>query len=214
MTFNLIKLVNKKAVFGLTGAVAFSALTIGQSFADPITVVSWGGSYGKAQDAALFTDASKNSGIKINRESGASMSKVVLQVESGAVTWDLVVSGSGGCAAAAAKGALEKIDFNVVDVSNFLPNTYTDYCIGSDVFATVFAWNTDKYGEPGTPGAPNSWADFWDVKKFPGTRSYRLNNVDGALEPAVMAMGVAPEKVYDFLSTEDGIKKQLIKSVS
>ena len=57
-------------------------------------------------------------------------------------------------AAAAAKGALEKIDFNVVDVSDFLPNTYTDYCIGSDVFATVFAWNTEKYGEPGSSGAP------------------------------------------------------------
>ena len=211
MISNLKKIMNKKTVLGVTGAFAFSALTIGQSSADPITVVSWGGSYGKAQDAALFTDASKNSGIKINRESGASMSKVVLQVESGAVTWDLVVSGSGGCAAAAAKGALEKIDFSVVDVSKFLPNTYTDYCVGSDVFATVFAWNTDKYGEPGTPGAPNSWADFWDVKKFPGTRSYRLNNVDGALEPAVMAMGVAPEKVYEFLSTEDGIKKAIDK---
>ena len=185
-----------------TLAVASAALvSIGANstaFADAVTVVSWGGSYGKAQDAALFTDASKNSGIAINRESGASMSKVMLQVESGAVTWDLVVSGSGSCASAAAAGALEKIDFDVVDVSNFLPNTYTDYCIGSDVFATVFAWNTDKYGEPGSPGAPNSWADFWDVDKFPGTRSYRSNNVDGALEPAVMAMGVPPEKVYEF----------------
>ena len=70
--------------------------------ADPVTVVSWGGSYGAAQDAALFTDASKNSGIAINRESGASMSKTCLQVESGSVSWDLVVTGSGGAASAAA----------------------------------------------------------------------------------------------------------------
>jgi len=68
--------------------------------ADPVTVVSWGGSYGAAQDAALFTDASKNSGIAINRESGASMSKTCLQVESGSVPWDLFVTGSGGSAAA------------------------------------------------------------------------------------------------------------------
>ena len=40
----------------------------------------------------------------------------------------------------------------------------------------------------------NSWADFWDVKKFPGTRAIRLNNVDGVLEPAVMAMGVTARK--------------------
>ena len=192
-------------------ATAFSSLLAGSAFADAVTVVSWGGSYGKAQDAALFTDASKDSGIAINRESGASMSKVMLQVESGAVIWDLVVTGSGGAANAAKNGALEKIDFNVVDVSNFLDNTYTDYCIGSDVFATVGAWNTEKYGEPGTPGAPNSWADFWDVEKYPGTRSLRLNNVDGVLEPAVMAMGIPPEEVYDFLSSEGGIDKAIDK---
>ena len=214
MILNLSIKLSQKIFLGAFCAAMLPFLTIGNAYSDPITVVSWGGSYGKAQDAALFTDASKNSGIEINRESGASMSKVVLQVESNAVTWDLVVSGSGGCAAAAAKGALEKIDFNVVDVSNFLPNTHTDYCVGSDVFAAVFAWNTEKYGEPGSAGAPNSWADFWDVKKFPGTRSYRLNNVDGALEPAVMAMGVAPENVYEFLSTDDGIKKPLIKFVN
>jgi putative spermidine/putrescine transport system substrate-binding protein len=129
MNFKLLKQASQKTFLGAIGAAALSIVAIGAAQADPVTVVSWGGSYGKAQDAALFTDASKNSGIEINRESGASMSKVMLQVESGAVTWDLVVSGSGGCAAAAAKGALEKIDFNVVDVSNFLPNTYTDYCI-------------------------------------------------------------------------------------
>ena len=123
MNFNLSTKRSQKTLLGAVSAAALSVLAIGQAHSDPITVVSWGGSYGKAQDAALFTDASKNSGIEINRESGASMSKVVLQVESNAVTWDLVVSGSGSCAAAAAKGALEKIDFNVVDVSNFLPNT-------------------------------------------------------------------------------------------
>jgi putative spermidine/putrescine transport system substrate-binding protein len=179
--------------------------------ADPITVVSWGGSYGAAQDAALFNDASKNSGIEIIRESGASMSKTCLQVESGAVTWDLVVTGSGGAASAAAKGCLEKIDYSVVDVSTFYPNLYTDYCVGSDVFATVMSWNTDKYGEPGSDTAPKSWADFWDVEKFPGTRAYRANNVDGALEPALMADGVPPEKVYEVLSTEGGIKRAIDK---
>ena len=179
--------------------------------AEPITVVSWGGTYGKAQDRALFTDASNHSGIAINRESGASMTKTCLQVQSGSVTWDLVVTGSGGAAAAAADGCLEKIDYSVVDVSDFYPGLYTDYCVGSDVFATVMAWNTDKYGEPGSPGAPSSWADFWNVKKFPGTRAYRANNVDGALEPALMADGVPPEKVYEVLATPEGKRRAINK---
>ena len=196
-----------KGIFSLS-LLAFSFQT---ASAEPITVVSWGGTYGKAQDRALFTDASNHSGIAINRESGASMTKTCLQVQSGSVTWDLVVTGSGGAAAAAADGCLEKIDYSVVDVSDFYPGLYTDYCVGSDVFATVMAWNTDKYGEPGSPGAPSSWADFWDVKKFPGTRAYRANNVDGALEPALMADGVPPEKVYEVLATPEGKRRAINK---
>jgi len=196
----------------LGALIAASLFNVGQiQAADPITVVSWGGSYGKAQDAALFTDASKNSGIAINRESGASMSKVCLQVESGSVSWDLVITGSGGSASAAAKGCLEKIDYSVVDVSDFIPGMYTDYCVGTDVFASVFAWNTDKYGMPGSATAPKTWADFWDVEKFPGTRAYRANNVDGALEPALMADGVPMDKVYEVLSTKAGMKRAIDK---
>ena len=192
-------------------SISLLAFSFQTASAEPITVVSWGGSYGKAQDRALFTDASNHSGIAINRESGASMTKTCLQVQSGSVTWDLVVTGSGGAAAAAADGCLEKIDYSVVDVSDFYPGLYTDYCVGSDVFATVMAWNTDKYGEPGSPGAPSSWADFWDVKKFPGTRAYRANNVDGALEPALMADGVPPEKVYQVLATPEGKRRAINK---
>lgn len=192
-------------------AALVTLLVSGTSWGAPVTVVSWGGSYGAAQDAALFEDASKNSGIEILRESGASMSKTCLQVQSGAVTWDLVVTGSGGGASAAADGCLEKIDYDVVDVSDFYPNTYTDYCVGSDIFATVMAWNTDKYGEPGSEGAPKTWADFWDVEKFPGTRAYRANNVDGALEPALMADGVPPEEVYEVLSTTEGMERAINK---
>ena len=70
-----------------------------------------------------------------------------------------------------------------------------DYCVGGDVFSTVLAWNTKTYGDKG----PQSWADFWDVKKFPGKRSYR-KGVAGALEPALMADGVPPDKVYEVLS--------------
>ena len=192
-------------------SISLLAFSFQTASAEPITVVSWGGSYGKVQDRALFTDASNHSGIAINRESGASMTKTCLQVQSGSVTWDLVVTGSGGAAAAAADGCLEKIDYSVVDVSDFYPGLYTDYCVGSDVFATVMAWNTDKYGEPGSSGAPSSWADFWDVKKFPGTRAYRANNVDGALEPALMADGVPPEKVYEVLATPEGKRRAINK---
>ena len=87
-----------------------------------------------------------------------------LKVKAGAVTWDIVASGSGSAARAGAEGILEKLDYKVIDTKDFLPNMATDYCVGGDVFSTVLAWNTKTFGENG----PNTWADFWDVTKFPG----------------------------------------------
>jgi len=74
------------------------------------------------------------------------------------------------------------------------------------VFSTVLAYNTKTYGDKG----PQSWADFWDVKKFPGKRSYR-KAVAGALEPALMADGVPMDQVYKVLSAPGGIDRAIKK---
>lgn len=171
-----------------------------------ITIASWGGSYQEAQSKALFVPASANTGIEVNEVTYGGMSDVRLQVQTGQVTLDIVASGSGSAARAAAEGLLEELDYDVIDVSNFYPTLYSPHCVGGDVFSTVYAWNTDTYGMDG----PQSWADFFDVEKFPGKRAYR-GKVAGALEPAIMADGVAPEDVYDVLDSEEGIERALDK---
>lgn len=171
-----------------------------------VTVASWGGSYQEAQHNALFAPASRAMGITVREETYGGMSDVRLKVQAGAVAWDVVSSGSGSAARAAEEGLLEKLDYSVIDVSDFYPTLYTDYCVGSDVFSTVMAWNTATYGDKG----PKSWADFWDVEKFPGTRAYR-SKVAGALEPALMADGVPAKDVYAVLSTPEGIERALNK---
>lgn len=189
----------------MTALAALAAAATGAG-AQEVTIASWGGSYQDAQSKALFQPASEATGIAVTEETYGGMSDVRLQVRTGAVTYDIVVSGTGSAARAAEEGLLEKLDYDVIDVSNFDPSSYTDYCIGGDVFSTVYAWNPEKYGED----ALNSWADFWDVEKFPGTRSYR-GKVAGALEPALMADGVAPEDVYEVLSSEEGIDRAIDK---
>lgn len=171
-----------------------------------VTIASWGGSYQEAQSKALFQPAEAKTGIMVKEESYGGMSDVRLQVNTGQVTLDIVSSGSGSAARAATEGLLEELDYGIIDVSDFYPTLYTEHCVGSDVFSTVYAWNTDTYGEDG----PQSWADFWDVEKFPGKRAYRAK-VAGALEPAIMADGVAPEDVYEVLDSEAGIKRALDK---
>ncbi|MEM7506980.1 MAG: polyamine ABC transporter substrate-binding protein [Pseudomonadota bacterium] len=171
-----------------------------------VTIASWGGSYQEAQSKALFQPAAAATGIEVKEETYGGMSDVKLQVSSGAVTLDIVASGSGSAARAAAEGLLEKLDYSIIDVSNFYPTLKTDYCVGGDVFSTVFAYNTETYGDNG----PKSWADFFDVEKFPGTRALRAK-VAGALEPAILADGVAPEDVYKVLDSEEGIERALDK---
>ena len=185
-----------------------ASLLVSTALADSgtVTIASWGGSYQEAQSKALFEPAAANTGITVKQETYGGMSDVRLQVSSGSVTLDIVASGSGSAARAAAEGLLEKLDYGVIDVSSFYPTLYSDYCVGGDVFSTVYAWNTETYGANG----PNSWADFWDVEKFPGKRAYR-GKVAGALEPALMADGVAPEDVYKVLSSEAGIERAIDK---
>ena len=186
-----------------TAATLFSGNTWAQ---DTVVVASWGGSYQKAQSLALFEPASKAMGITVKEETYGGMSDVRLKVKAGAVAWDIVSSGSGSAARAAAEGLLEPLDYNIIDVSTFYPTLKTDHCVGSDVFSTVMAWNTATYGDEG----PETWADFWDVEKFPGKRAYR-SKVPGALEPALIADGVPLEQVYEVLSSEEGLNRALDK---
>jgi putative spermidine/putrescine transport system substrate-binding protein len=63
--------------------------------------------------------------------------------------------------------------------------------MGTDVWCTVFAYRTDHF----TTSSPQNWADFWDVKTFPGRRAlYKSPAVN--LEAALMADGVPWDKVY------------------
>ena len=196
-----------KTALGTAAALAALSLTAATGFAEgTVTIASWGGSYQDAQSKALFEPAAKSTGIEVKQETYGGVSDVRLKVQAGAVPWDIISSGSGSAARAAAEGLLEPLDYNIIDVSTFYPTLKTAHCVGSDVFSVVGAWNTATYGDKG----PMSWADFFDVEKFPGKRAYR-NKVSGALEPALMADGVAPEDVYKVLDSEEGIKRAIDK---
>ncbi len=182
--------------YGLIGAVAAAALSLfglpGAARAqDSITVVSWGGVYQDAERFALFQPTAKDMGITINEDTLSGLAEIRLQVQSGAVTWDIVELGTSGCVQGAAEGLFEPLDFNVIDVDGLLPSSYDDHWVGVMYYSTVLAWNKDKYGD----NPPKNWADFWDVDKFPGSRAL-YNSADSMLELALMADGVSPDELY------------------
>lgn len=197
----------RRTFTALTATVAAFGLTATTALAGDLTIVSWGGSYQDAQSKAIFQPVAEKMGISIKEESYGGISDVRLQVQAGAVTWDIIDTGSGGGARGFAEGILEPLDYDMIDVSNFVEGTYLPGCVGTITFSTVFAYNTETYSGD---NVPKTWADFWDVEKFPGTRSYR-GKYHGALEPALLADGVPPEKVYEVLDSEEGIKRAIDK---
>jgi putative spermidine/putrescine transport system substrate-binding protein len=200
-------MMHRRTLLGSAAAIAAAGLHSARAEdAQELTVVSFGGAYQAAQSKALFQPAAKALGITVKEATYTGIADLRLQVKAGAVTWDVVTSGSGSAAHAGAEGILEKLDYKIIDVSDFVPGTWQDYCVGGDVFSTVLAYNTKTYGDH----PPQDWADFWDVKKFPGKRSYR-NAVAGSLEPALMADGVPANQVYATLSAPGGIDRAIKK---
>ena len=57
----------------------------------------------------------------------------------------------------------------------------SDYSVAYEFYSSVLAYSQKKFA---AGAAPNSWADFWDVKKFPGKRAFR-REPDGVLEAAL-----------------------------
>jgi putative spermidine/putrescine transport system substrate-binding protein len=102
-------------------------------------------------------------------------------------------------------GLLEKLDFGLIGgKDHYLPQAVADCGVGAVLTAEVLAWDKDKF--PATP----TWADFWDVAKYPGKRGL-FAGVRGNLEIALLADGVAPGDVYKTLSGSDGVDRAFRK---
>ncbi|RYE99723.1 MAG: extracellular solute-binding protein, partial [Oxalobacteraceae bacterium] len=84
-------------------------------------------------------------------------------------------------------GFLEPIGLDAKDYPDLIPEAITPNFLGLDVYSTILAYRTDTLG---AGKGPQSWADFWNVEKFPGRRCLRRSPLD-TLEQALMADGVA-----------------------
>jgi putative spermidine/putrescine transport system substrate-binding protein len=172
---------------------------------EQITFVSQGGAYQKAQTIAILDPAAKKLGITINQDSiPDAWPTMKAQVATGKPIWDVVDVATSFCLRGGAQGIVEKLDFSQIPNAANMPAEYrSPYSVAYEFYSSVLGYSLKKYPDAAT--APQSWADFWDVKKFPGRRSLR-NHPLATLEAALMADGVAPDKLYP-LDVERAFKK-------
>jgi len=161
-------------------------------YAQTVTITTAGGDYGNAIKEAMWAPAAKELGYDVREETQSDgLAALKMQVTSGAITTDIIHLGSPEGAQAAAQSLLEPLDYKIIDANSVPAGAKSDYCYPFDSYGTVMSWNTKTYGDKG----PQSWADFWDVKKFPGPRCL-YDRSFSCLAFAMLADGVRPDKLY------------------
>lgn len=178
-----------------------------------LTFVSYGGAYQEAQTKAWlepFMEANPN--ITIVQEEPTDYAKLQAMVESGNVAWDVVDVGN-DFGLASDEDILEPIDCNVVPCDELRPDLFptTGYRVPDIVYSVVIGYRTAEFGGE----EPTSFADFFDLEKFPGKRG-AFNFVSGGLlEMALLADGVPPDELYPLdleraFAKLDTIKDQIV----
>jgi putative spermidine/putrescine transport system substrate-binding protein len=177
------------------GAAASMALPLGaRAQARQIVVSDPGGPYTTAYRKAFYDPFEKATGIKVvsvAREAQP-LAQFTAMVQTKNYIWDVTtLTNTGEIPILQSRGLLEPIGLKPSDFPGLMPEAVTESWLGVDVYATTIAYRRDKFGANG----PQTWADFWDLKKFPGRRSLRRNPID-TLEQALLADGVPMDKLY------------------
>ncbi len=189
-------------------ATGLVAAMVGSASARDLTVVSWGGSYQDAQRKAYFEPYQKATGNNLIEDSwDGGIGGVRAKVQGGAVPWDVLQVEAEELSIGCDEGLYVPIDWGALGgKDDYLPSAVHECGIGAILWSTVLAYDADKFPD----GGPRSWADFWDVEKFPGKRALRKGPKYN-LEFALMADGVPAADVYALLATPEGVDRAFEK---
>lgn len=180
-----------------------------------LTVVSFGGSYGRASEKAWMEPFEQATGINIDIvDYNGGLAQIRAQVEAGRVFWDVVDMDLADAVAGCDEGLLERLDPSALApapdgtpaVEDYPDGALTECGAGNLRYGTIVAFNTEKFsGE-----RPSTLADYFDLEKFPGRRGMRRFAQEN-LEFALMADGVPPAEVYATLDTPEGVERAFRK---
>lgn len=192
--------------FTLAAGAAFAAPAYIRNLkaAESLIIADPGGSFEMAVKKGFHEPFTKETGVEINQVARKAnpIAQVKAMVETKSYDWDAVYVGNPDAYILGQQGLLEDVDQSGPDFKQ-LPEKVVlglKYIAPVDVPALNNCYNKDKYGK----NPPQGWADFWDVKKFPGRRAMSKRAHENA-EVAMMADGVPPgPEIYKALSAPGG----------
>lgn len=162
---------------------------------EPITVAGFGGALGEAETKAYHNPYMEATGNKINiLEAEASLAALRLQVKNNKVIWDIVEFAGMDMMNGGKEGLLEPMDKTIIDTSHtWKHGDYSgvmEYGVVSNHFTEGIGYLNKNFK------TPPDWADFFDLKKYPGRRAMEKYIQDGTLEHALLGAGVPKEEIY------------------
>lgn len=182
----------------------------GTAFAanDTVTFASWGGAYQEAQKVCYCDPFAARTGITVLQDGPMNEAKFRTMVGAGEPVWDVVDVTHGFLYNGIKADLFEKLDLSKIHVDRISAAYRTDYGIGDIVWSYNIGYSTKVFNEG---DHPKSWADVFDLKRFPGTRTLQASGPQAVLEVAAMADGVPMDQVYQALSTDEGVKGAFAK---
>lgn len=186
--------IGRRDFLAMTAASGLAASAGVPAFAQTreVVVANWGGDTGKAIIAAWMDPFTAETGIKtVNDGSGTAEGKIRAMVDSKKVAWDVMDTGIGTILSLGRDGYLEELDYSVIDRTKVPDGFAYQYGIANYLFSYVLAFDKNKFKDK----QPTGWADFWNLRDFPGKRAIR-KDLQGTLEIALMADGVPFDKIY------------------
>jgi putative spermidine/putrescine transport system substrate-binding protein len=159
----------------------------------PVTAFVFGGVWKKSAITAFGEPFTKQTGIPVVYQDPYTFAKLRAMHEAKAMQIDVVSVQGGEIFQAKRMNMIMPLDFNVIDRSALSERQLRHgNAIGGHTLSYVICYNKKKW-----PGEhhPKSWADFWDVQKFPGRRVLRREEVWSS-EAALKADGVKDSEFY------------------
>jgi putative spermidine/putrescine transport system substrate-binding protein len=188
--------------------LAASTAVASSSDARELTVVGWGGPIMEKMQKAFLDPHKAETGIEYRMdEYNGEFAKIRSMVETNNVIWDVIQVEHPELVRGCEEGLFARIDPSKVGGEDrYIKGAIEECGVGQIVWSMVYAYNADTI----TGDGPKNWADFWNVEKWPGKRGLR-QSAKPTLEAALLADGVASDKLYEVLSTDAGVDRAFAK---
>lgn len=192
-------------------ALAIAASSVAFAQEKTLVIAGTGGASQDAARSAWYQPFSKETGIRVVEDDyDQKLSQIRAQIEANNVKWDVVTVPILVLYAGCAEGMFEKVEWNKLLNPADFGEPLSPCGVPVVNSSGVLVYDADRIKDGPKTSAPKTWADFWNVAKWPGKRGLWYGPQE-TLEVALMADGVPPAKVIEVLAGPGGVDRAFAK---